>query len=180
MTVRDENGEEVVAQQQLSAPLPSLKKKSILTPYQLYMRENYVMLKQQSKDDKKSIFTKCHKMWESESDDIKAMYERKFRDEIDVGTSQSEISFHSLQEQNTMDFTSPQKSPSSAVPGKLASSKVTNKYMTNRSLNLESAVQFATFVAAHHVDVSTRDDLHLDASRLLERSLIVQEGLQEI
>ena len=144
------------------------------------MRENYVMLKQQCKDDKKSIFTKCHEMWENESDEIKTMYERKVRDEIDVGTFQSEVSFQLMQEQSTMDFTAPQKSPSSAVPGKLFSSKETNRYMTNRSLNLESAVQFATLVAAHHVDVSKRDDLHLDASRLLERSLIIQEGLQEI
>merc|ERR1711865_160223 len=46
------------------------------TAYTLYMKENYVTLKQQCKDDKKAIFTRCHEMWERESTEVKNMHER--------------------------------------------------------------------------------------------------------
>lgn len=54
-----------------------------------------------------------------------------------------------------------------------------NCLMTNPSLNLESAAQFATLVAAHHVDTSTRDLKHLDLGALIEKSLIVPQGQEE-
>ena len=159
----------------IAAASPSPKKK--LTPYQLYMRENYVMLKQQCKDDKKAIFTKCHEMWENETEEVKAMYERKAKDEGQVlSPDKSEISTRLVHDFDAMDASTPRavdRSYDSQGDGK-------NLYMTNRALNLESAVQFASLVAAHHVDVSTRDDLHIDVSRLLDRSLIIQEGLEEI
>lgn len=44
---------------------------------------------------------------------------------------------------------------------------------SNRSLNLESAIQFASLVAAYHVDTSTRDCLHIDIGPLLDRALLV-------
>ena len=158
----------------IAAASPSPKKK--LTPYQLYMRENYVMLKQQCKDDKKAIFTKCHEMWENETEEVKAMYERKAKDEGQVlSPDKSEISTRLVHDFDAMDASTPRavdRSYDSQGDGK-------NLYMTNRALNLESAVQFASLVAAHHVDVSTRDDLHIDVSRLLDRSIIIQEGLEE-
>ena len=52
--------------------------------------------------------------------------------------------------------------------------------MANRALNLESAAQFATLVAAYHIDVSTRDSDHLDVGSLLERSMFIPSGLEEI
>jgi hypothetical protein len=82
--VRDDDDEAFDSGKQPLSPIavstPSPKRKT-MTPYQLYMRENYVMLKQQCKDDKKAIFTKCHEMWENETEEVKAMYERKARDE---------------------------------------------------------------------------------------------------
>ena len=52
--------------------------------------------------------------------------------------------------------------------------------MTNESLTLESAVQFAGLVAAHHVNIETRDLEHLDIGQLLERAMIFPTGFQEI
>jgi hypothetical protein len=57
---------------------PTTKKQ---TPYTIHMRENYVTLKWQCKDDKKAIFTKCYEMWENESQDVKSMYERMAKEE---------------------------------------------------------------------------------------------------
>lgn len=163
----------------IAVSTPSPKRKA-MTPYQLYMRENYVMLKQQCKDDKKAIFTKCHEMWEYETEEVKAMYERKARDEETSPSSSSspdknEIVTRLVHDFNAMDASTPRHRRSSPD---ISNEK--NVYMTNRALNLESAVQFASLVAAHHVDVSTRDELHIDVSRLLDRSLIIQEGLEEI
>jgi hypothetical protein len=38
------------------------KPKKKMTPYTLYMRENYMSLKKQCNDDKKAIFSMCHEM----------------------------------------------------------------------------------------------------------------------
>jgi len=51
-----------------------------------------------------------------------------------------------------------------------------NCHMTNRSLCLESSVQFASLVAAYHVDVSTRDRSHIDVSQLLDRAMVFRSG----
>jgi hypothetical protein len=51
-----------------------------------------------------------------------------------------------------------------------------NRYMVNRALTLESAVQLALLVAAHHVDTSTRNLKHIDVTSLLERGLAVQSS----
>ena len=47
----------------------------------------------------------------------------------------------------------------------------TNQYMANRALILESAVQFASLVAAHQIDMLTRNLRHIDVTSLLERSI---------
>jgi hypothetical protein len=51
---------------------------------------------------------------------------------------------------------------------------------TNRSLNLESAIQFASLVAAYHIDVSTRDRSHIDVSQLIARAMVFPSNLEEI
>lgn len=146
-----------------------------VTPYSLYMRENYVTLKQQLKGDKKAIFTKCHEMWENESDEVKSMYERMASEENeDYGPNSSGVSLDDFEtidtrfrpvQTNTVDM-------DSSVPKR--------QPMTNQSLNLESAVQFAGLVAAHHVNMGTRDLDHLDVSSLLERAMIFPTNIQEI
>lgn len=154
-------------------PRSSSAKKA--TPYQLYMKENYVSLKKQLKDDKKAIFTKCHEMWENESEEVKAMYERKAEDESAAQESESSFSlFDNVgklegKRSNELDSDDDDDEP-----------EQTNMYMTNRALNLESAVLFASLIAANHVDVSTRDLPHVDVIRLLERSIIFPHGLEEI
>lgn len=153
------------------------------TPYQLYMRENYVTLKKQCKDDKKAIFTKCHEMWENESEDVKAMYERKA--EEDFAAQESETSLRLVEDMDTLDASTRKQGTQSAGVDSDSDDDEdeqgrTNMYMTNRALNLESAVLFASLVALHHIDVSTRDLQHIDVIRLLERSMIFPHGLEEI
>ena len=62
---------------------PAVATKKRLTPYTLYIREHYMSLKAKCKDDRKAIFSKCHEMWENESDEIKIMYERKTAEELE-------------------------------------------------------------------------------------------------
>ena len=142
------------------------------------MRENYVSLKAQLKDDKKAIFSRCHDMWEQESDDIKALYERRALEENEEETNSSlhDMSIVIDALDDTVNL-STSKLDSSFVDA-VASPR--NLYMTNRSLNLESAVQFASLVAAYHIDVATRDRTHIDVSQLVERSLVVSSSLEEI
>jgi hypothetical protein len=151
-------------------PVPKKNPAKKLTPYTLYMRENYVTLKQQCRGDKKAIFTKCHDMWENESPEVKSMYERMAKEEdVDGGTNESFVSLNSLESLETT------LSPGTSVDYGDAAHQ--SKNMTNRSLNLESAVQFAGLVAAHHVDVSTRDLEHLDVSHLLERAMLFRQEI---
>jgi len=151
--------------------LPSMKER--LTPYQLYMRENYVSLRQQCNDDKKAIFTKCHEMWEQESEDIKSLYERKAReeDEDEADDDQYELSMRLLDSMDALD--SAFRPRLSGVEDEVE--KSTNA--TDRALKLEAAVGFASLVAAHHIDVSTRDLLHVDITRILDQAIrVVSEG----
>ena len=153
---------------------PPNKKK--LTPYTLYMRENYVSLKQQCNDDKKAIFTKCHEMWEAESNEIKQMYERKAEEENEAD-AENEMSMKVIDAMEALDSTQQlHTSPSHSYD----ESNPRNLYMTNRSLNLESAVLFAGLVAAYHIDMSTRNLKHVDMLQLLERSMVFPTGLEEI
>lgn len=165
----------------------STKPQKKLTPYTLYMRENYMSLKKQCKDDKKAIFTMCHEMWENESDEVKALYERKLLEETesaqvnddDDDDDPNDVSSRVLNDMETLDSTtnSPKRSSSISSPDNKHNR---NRYMTNRSLHLESAVQFASLVAAYHIDVSTRDRDHIDISKLLERAMVFPSNLEEI
>jgi hypothetical protein len=152
-------------------------KKKMLTPYTLYMRENYVSLKKQLNDDKKAIFSKCHEMWENESDDVKSLYERRTLEENEED-AQNEMSLSVMDAMETLDSTLRVDTSRHDSIHHVASPR--NMYMTNRSLNLESAVQFASLVAAYHIDVSTRDRSHLDVSKLIEKAMVVSASLEEI
>ena len=142
-----------------------------LTPYALYMQENYVTLKAQLKDDKKAIFSRCHEMWENESSEVKALYERRAKEENDEDHGDNDMSEKVMNDMETLD-TSYIESIEGHTPR--------NMYMTNRSLNLESAIQFASLVAAYHIDVSTRDRRHLDVSQLIARAMVFPSTLEEI
>jgi myo-inositol-1-phosphate synthase len=150
-----------------------------LTPYTLYMREHYVSLKKQLKDDKKAIFTKCHEMWENEKDDVKALYERRAVEENEDESTHTEMSSTVMDALEDLDATTSYSNTyNTSFENTVASPR--NIYMTNRSLNLDSAVQFATLVAAYHIDISTRDKPHIDVSQLVERSLVVSTSVEEI
>lgn len=144
---------------------PPRKGRKKLTPYTLYMRENYISLKKQLNDDKKAIFTKCHEMWENETEDVKKLYERRAKEE----NEEEEPAEDALTRAPSVDESGVEESPD---PRKF--------YMTNRSLNLESAVQFAGLVAAYHIDVSTRDRTHVNVNQLLDKAMGVTTTLQEI
>lgn len=149
---------------------PARKEKKKLTPYTLYMRENYISLKKQLNDDKKAIFTKCHEMWENESEDVKKLYERRAKEENEeVEKESSDPVANALVRAPSVDESGIEESPD---PRKI--------YMTNRSLNLESAVRFAGLVAAYHIDVSTRDRTHVNLNELLEKAMGVTTTLEEI
>ncbi len=193
MTVPAKPSSDASASHERVEPQPTVKrttsppKKKKTTPYALYMRENYVSLKKQCNDDKKAIFSKCHEMWENESDDVKALYERRANDEGEEDV-ENEMSLRVMDAIETLDSSTPRSSNEPA--GSLFSDDgdddddeehvPRNLYMTNRALNLESAVQFASLVAAYHVDVKTRELLHIDVSDLLERAMIFPHGLEEI
>ena len=134
-----------------------------MTPYTLYMRENYVTLKQQCRDDKKAIFTRCHEMWESESDEVKGMYERMVKEEYENETGSDVLSDTSLEGLDISNLTS--STVGSDVQFNIDETE-------NASLNIESAIQFAGLVAAYHVDTTTRDLNNLDLSSLLEASIV--------
>lgn len=158
-------------EQRLASPKPKRK----LTPYALYMRENYMTLKRQCNDDKKAIFSMCHEMWEEETEDVKALYERRALEEEDLESTDD--SRRVLDDMEALDSTD---KPVSQHQTTDAATIPRNLYMTNRSLNLESAAQFASLIAAYHIDISTRDRPHIDVSTLLERSLVIPSGLEEI
>lgn len=145
-----------------------------LTPYSLYMRENYVALKAECGGNKKDMFSKCHDMWENEAVDVKQMYERKCKEDLE-----------SIDEQNASvaklnDVSQSIKSTKSSETKSDEDMLSRNPSMVNRSMALETAAQFASLVAARHIDMSTRDFLHLDIGKLLEESIVSQHGLEEI
>lgn len=141
-----------------------------LTPYSLYMREHYVSLKKQLSDNKKEIFTKCHEKWEQESNEVKALYERRALEENEI-YSRIETSFDVVGK--------PSLVVASPKQGGLPQTNDVSR-TTTRSFCLESAVQFASLLAAYHIDVSTRDRKHIDVNQLIDRAMIVSNHLEEI
>mmetsp|Transcript_20147 Transcript_20147/g.29534 ORF Transcript_20147/g.29534 Transcript_20147/m.29534 type:complete len:270 (+) Transcript_20147:51-860(+) len=173
-----------------------------VTPYKIYMRENYATFKERCNNDKEAAYEKGMEQWENESEEVKDKYQIKYEDELieeqekrfqqttsamnsDLGNS---ISFGDLFGGGDLDDDCGNDGVNKGQDEADLLSENTSKqeggeenvYSTNRSLNLESAAQFASLVAAHHIDVSTRDLKHLDMSTLLERAMIFPHGLQEI
>ena len=143
----------------------SSKKKK--TPYTLYIRDQYLTLKEANTTlDKKAIFLKCHELWENESLEIKAMYERKCKEELEEATESTD----SLLE--LVDI--PHHPDDEDMP------KPVFHAFDSASLNLDTAAQLASLIASYHVDVSTRDLEYLDLSMLLDRAMIFPHGLEEI
>ncbi|KAL3914677.1 MAG: hypothetical protein SGILL_006008 [Bacillariaceae sp.] len=133
-----------------------------MTPYTLYMKENYVMLKQECAGDKKAIFTMCHEMWENESEEVKAMYDRMVKEEYDdVETSTAIMSDTSM---DALDSKFPARDYSGV--------QFSKEQRANDSLSLESAVQLAGLIAARHVDMSTRDLDAMDLADLIQKSIV--------
>jgi len=138
------------------------------TAYSLYMRENYVALKQQCSDDKKAIFSRCHEMWAAESDENKQMYERRCKEEIEKNDAEAATV--------AVQATPPSKakrSDENDVPSR-------NLHLANQPMNLETAAQFASLVAARHIDMSTRNLTHVNINRIREESSVSAHGLEEI
>ena len=102
------------------------------------------------------------------------MYERKALEENEADVSNNEMSMRVMDEMEALDSTQQLSSPSQEMENPR------NMYMTNRSLNLESAVLFSSLVAAYHIDMSTRDRKHIDMLQLLERAMVFPTGLEEI
>ena len=144
------------------------KEKKKLTPYTLYMRENYIALKKQLNDDKKAIFTKCHEMWENESEEVKKLYERRAKEENEED------------EKDSPDIAALARAPSVDESGDPEIPDPRKVYMTNKSLSLESAVQFAGLVASYHIDVKNRDRTHVNVNELLEKAMTSRSTLEEI
>jgi hypothetical protein len=186
MAVLSNNGEQLSTpktevlspeRNKVSAKSSPLRQKNKLTPYSLYMREHYVTLKAQLNDDKKAIFSKCHEMWENENKEVRALYERKALEEHE-GESQNDVSVNVSAAMETLDSTQRVNNSWQASSPTLISPR--SMYMTNRSLNLESAVKFASLIAAYHIDTATRDRHHLDLSKLIEKAMVFSDRLEEI
>jgi len=139
-----------------------------VTPYSLYMRENYISLKAQCSDDKTAIFAKCNQMWEEESDETKEMYERKAKQEM-MNMEDEAAAIKSAESESQSESGIPQSPKISR-----------NLSLVNKPMNLETAAQFASLVAARHVDTSTRDDAYLNINTIREQSSVSAHGLEEI
>ena len=137
-----------------------------VTPYSLYIRENYVALKAQCSDDKKVIFAKCNEMWEEEPAETKQMYERKAQEEISSMQDESAKALSAVDSPSVASLQSPRISR--------------NLNLVNEPMALETAAQFASLVAARHVDTSTRDCNHLNINTIREQSSVSAHGLEEI
>lgn len=129
-------------------------------------------LKRQYNDDKRVIFSKCHGMWVNEAPGVKAMYERMAREENEEeGIDMSKMTFAEPEADTNSSFD---------VQDALVEGSFSNAEMANQALSLESAVQFASQVAARHVDTTTRDLESVDISSLLGGAVIFPAGPQEI
>lgn len=168
---KDRNHESSTELRDISSPKgsPRIPRKK-LTGYTMYIQEKYSARKVNPVDDKTVVFAKCHEMWEGEADEVKALYERMAEEENemekDLGDKPSE--------QVSIDDTS------KADISDLGESIPRNMFMANKTLTLESAVKFASVVAAFHIDVGNRDRLHIDVNEILARSMDFQPDFKEI
>ena len=172
-----DSGKDVVETEprKVEAPVQRKEKKK-MSPYTLYMRENYVTLKQQCNDDKRQIFQLCNDLWENETADVKAFYERKAAEENGEEEG-NDMSMRVMDDMSALDSNASFSQSERPNPEK---EQLLTSLLKNRAMNLESAVQFASYVAAYHIDVSTRDRSHVDISHILKKCLIYDETFEEI
>lgn len=135
-----------------------------LTPYTLYMKENYMVLKAQYSEDKTVLFSKCNEMWEEESDEVKELYRRKCEEEIE----------RLQKEPPSIDTLKDDYNDSAPIE------PAVDLHLANQPMTLETAAQFASLVAARHVDMSSRDAKYLNINRIREASSVSSYGLEEI
>ena len=114
-------------------------------------------------------------MWENETAEVKQMYDRKCKEEVENSDGEKPASLK-IEKTLTEDKSNAVVKEEEVDEDMLSM----NPSLTNRSMTLETAAQFASLVAARHVDMSTRDFLHLDINTLLEQSIVSQHGLEEI
>lgn len=112
-----------------------------MTAYTLYMSEMYMSLKTQCDDDKKEIFRRCHEQWQNETDEVRRNYEDKA---AKLPSENADVIKYSTDDNNSG---------------------------YQQTLTLQQAADFASLVAAHHVNVATRNVKYLDLQLLLEQVL---------
>jgi sugar/nucleoside kinase (ribokinase family) len=116
-----------------------------MTAYTLYMSERYVSLKTQCDEDKKEIFRRCHEQWQNETDEVRRNYEDKI---AKLTSENADFITYSTDDNN-------------------------NSFHQQQTLTLQQAADFASLVAAHHVNVATRNVKYLDVQLLLEKVLTI-------
>eukprot|EP00552_Chaetoceros_brevis_P000126 CAMPEP_0197740874 /NCGR_PEP_ID=MMETSP1435-20131217/25541_1 /TAXON_ID=426625 /ORGANISM="Chaetoceros brevis, Strain CCMP164" /LENGTH=107 /DNA_ID=CAMNT_0043330721 /DNA_START=51 /DNA_END=374 /DNA_ORIENTATION=- len=107
-------------------------------------------------------------MWAAESVENKQMYERRCKEEIEKNDAEAATV--------AVQATPPSKakrSDENDVPSR-------NLHLANQPMNLETAAQFASLVAARHIDMSTRNLTHVNINRIREESSVSAHGLEEI
>lgn len=132
-----------------------------LTPYSVYMKENYMALKSLYADDKTLLFSRCNEMWEAEAEEVKDLYREK------------------CEEEKERQLKGPILSPDLDTSSRTIEPTV-DLHQANQPMNLETAAKFACLVAARHIDMSARDAKHLNINRIREESSVSSEGLEEI
>ena len=158
---------------------------SKMTPYRLYMKEHYISLKTQCQDDKRAIFARCHEMWENEPESVKSKYSLMLEEQIaraaqgsdgqEADENDTETSFS-----RTFDAASAAGAYLTKREESFSETSTKEASISSEALQLESAAQLATLIAAHHIDMSTRESDRIDLGVLLERSTLTYNGLEEI
>jgi hypothetical protein len=108
-------------------------------------------------------------MWENETEEIKSMYDRKCREEVEIRKPSPDTP---TAKNVSISFFS-DDATKSLPPSR-------NLHLANQPMNLETAAQFASLVAARHIDISTREIPYLNINRIREQSTASPHGLEEI
>ncbi len=166
----------------IESPASSFSSTKKLTAYSLYMRENYLALKSQNAtDDKKTIFSKCHELWEGESEEIKQMYERRCKEELESKKDAPKLNTPTAKDVGGGSAFSMEGHGEDEEDDGEEEKYSRDLKLANQPMNLETAAQFAGLVAAKHIDMSTRGFTYLNINRIREQSTIsLAGGLEEI
>ena len=140
------------------------------TPLSLYIEDNRASLKFQFSNEE-TLISKCEELWDTETEDTKAMYQRRCLEELEdietYGTLTSVVMTTKEQVGSRQDVNSLSTSQSAT-------------FLTNRTLNLQMAAHVASTVASFHVNSNTRDDISLDFNQLLTDVMGDEYSIEEI